>query len=197
YILLEGSAELTQSPPLLVNAGQLGYTRVFYRGEAFDSLKPHLGSLPAVDQLGLLNDSWALTLAGDTPASRVVDLGSLLPVGSNPVVWDRLLGIFAELDLHYGDGPERVAYRRFVLGLLAPLAVRLGPRGSANEASNIEILRGHLLETQGRLGDAAGISSAPPPPDSRAGAPPQQPTPVNNRPPRAAGDTFHAPVAAR
>src|SRR5262249_58402769 len=36
YILLEGSAELTQSPPLLVNAGQLGYTRAVYPGEAFD-----------------------------------------------------------------------------------------------------------------------------------------------------------------
>jgi len=58
-----------------------------------------------------------------------------------------------------------------VLGLLAPLAVRLGPRGSANEASNIEILRGHLLETQGRLGDAAVISSARQQLDSGAGTP--------------------------
>jgi len=192
YILLEGSAELTQSPPLLVNAGQLGYTRVFYRGEAFDSLKPHLGSLPAVDQLGLLNDSWALTLAGDTPASRVVDLGSLLPVASNPVVWDRLLDIFGKLDLHYSDGPERIAYRRFVLGLLAPLAVRLGPRGSANEASNIEILRGHLLETQGRLGDAAVISSARQQLDSGAGTPAEQHTAVNIVAAQADEKTFDA-----
>jgi aminopeptidase N len=179
YILLEGTAALTQSPPLVVNAGQLGYTRVNYRGVAFDSLKPRLGSLPAVDQLGLLNDSWALTLAGDAPASRVMDIASLLPANANPVVWQRLLDVFGELDRHYSDGPQRAAYRRFVLGLLAPLAARLGPRSSPNEASNIEILRGYLLETQGRLGDAAVISSAQQQLDSGSGTAAEQHTALN------------------
>jgi aminopeptidase N len=191
YTLLEGSAELTQSPPLLVNAGQLGYTRVFYRGEAFDSLKPHLGSLPAVDQLGLLNDSWALTSAGTAAASRVMDLAVLLPVNSNPVVWNRLLDIFGELDRHYSDGPQRVAYRRFVLQLLSPLAARLGPRG-ASEASNFEILRAHLLETQGRLGDAAVVSSAHQQLDSGAGTAAEQRTAVNIVAAQADAKTFDA-----
>jgi aminopeptidase N len=179
YILLEGSAELAQSPPLLVNAGQLGYARMLYRGEAFDSLKPRLGSLPAIDQLGLLNDSWALTLAGDAPASRVMDLAALLPVNSNAVVWDRQLDIFAELDRLYVDGPERVAFRRFVLGLLSPVAARVGPSASANEAANIEILRGRLLETEGRMGDAAVIASARQQMESGAGTAADQRTAVN------------------
>jgi aminopeptidase N len=192
YILLEGSAELAQSPPLLVNAGQLGYTRVLYRGETFDSLKPRLDSLAAVDQLGLLNDSWALTLAGDAPATRVVDLASLLPVNANPVVWNRLLDICGELDRHYGDGPQRTAYRRFVLGLLSPLAARLGARGSANEASNVEILRARLLETQGRLGDAAVIASARQQLDSGAGTAAEQHTAVNIVAAQADAKTFDA-----
>jgi aminopeptidase N len=192
YILLEGSAELAQSPPLLVNAGQLGYTRVLYRGETFDSLKPRLGSLAAVDQLGLLNDSWALTLAGDAPATRVVDLASLLPANANPVVWNRLLDICGELDRHYGDGPQRTAYRRFVLGLLSPLAARLGARGSANEASNVEILRARLLETQGRLGDAAVIASARQQLDSGAGTAAEQHTAVNIVAAQADAKTFDA-----
>jgi aminopeptidase N len=192
YILLEGTAELTQPPPLLVNAGQLGYTRVNYRGEAFDSLKPRLGSVPAVDQLGLLNDSWALTLAGDAPASRVMDMASLLPASANPVVWDRLLDIFGELDRHYSDGPQRAAYRRFVLGLLSPLAARLGPRSSPNEASNIEILRGRLLETQGRLGDAAVISSAHQQLDSGSGTAAEQHAAVNIVATQADAKTFDA-----
>jgi aminopeptidase N len=179
YILLEGSATLAQSPPLLVNAGQLGYARVLYRGETFDSLKPRLGSLPAVDQLGLLNDSWALAVAGDSSASRVMDLAALLPADANPVVWDRLLDIFAELDRHYSDGPERVAFRSYVLGLLAPVAARVGPRASANEPSNVEILRGGLRETQGRLGDAAVIASAHEQMNSGAGTAAEQRTAIN------------------
>jgi aminopeptidase N len=179
YVLLEGSAGLAQSPPLLINAGQLGYARVLYRGETFDSLKPRLASLAAVDQLGLLNDSWAFAVAGDAPVSRVMDLAALLPADANPVVWDRLLDIFGELDQHYSDGPERVAFRHYVLGLLSPVAARVGPRGSANEASNVEILRGRLLETQGRLGDAAVIASAHQQMDSGAGTAAEQRTAVN------------------
>jgi aminopeptidase N len=179
YVLLEGSAGLAQSLPLLINAGQLGYARVLYRGETFDSLEPRFGSLAAVDQLGLLNDSWALAVAGDAPVSRVMDLAALLPVDANPIVWDRLLDIVGELDQHYSDGPERAAFRRYVLGLLSPLAARVGPRGSANEASNVEILRGSLLETQGRLGDAAVIASAHQQMDSDAGPAAEQRTAVN------------------
>jgi len=179
YVLLEGSAALARSPPLLINAGQLGYARVLYRGETFDSLKPRFGTLAAIDQLGLLNDSWALAVAGDAPVSRVMDLAALLPVDANPVVWDRLLDVFGGLDLHYRDGPERLAFRHYVLGLLAPVAARVGPHGSANEASNVEILRGHLLETQGRLGDAAVIASAHRRLDSGAGSAAEQRTAVN------------------
>jgi aminopeptidase N len=131
HILLQGSGELAQSPPLLVNAGQLGYARVLYRGETFDSFKPRFGSLAAVDQLGLLNDSWALALAGDAPASDVMDLAALLPVEANPVVWDRLLDILEELDRHYSDGRIAascsVSWRRWPLGL-ARVAARTKPR---------------------------------------------------------------------
>ncbi|HEX8783273.1 MAG TPA: ERAP1-like C-terminal domain-containing protein, partial [Steroidobacteraceae bacterium] len=192
YVLLEGGAGLAQSPPLLINAGQLGYARVLYRGETFDSLKPRLGSLAAVDQLGLLNDSWAFAVAGNAPVSRVMDLAALLPADANPVVWDRLLDIFGELDQHYSDGPERVAFRHYVLGLLSPLAVRLGPRGGANEASNVEILRGRLLETQGRLGDAAVIASAHRQMDSGAGTAAEQRTAVNIVAAQADAKTFDA-----
>ena len=195
YVLLEGSAERAQSLPLLVNAGQLGYTRVLYRGETFDSLKPRLGSLPAVDQLGLLNDSWALAVAGDAPVTRVMDLAALLPVDANPVIWDRLLDIFAELDRHYSDGPQRSAYRRFVLGLVAPLATRLGPRSRANETSNVEILRGRLLETQGRLGDAAVVANAHQQLGSGTGTAAEQRTAVNIVAAQANAKTFDALVA--
>jgi aminopeptidase N len=179
YLLLQGSTAVQQSPPLLVNAGQQGYARVLYRGETFDSLRPRFGSLSAVDQLGLLNDAWALAVAGDAPASHVMDLAAVLPADGNPVVWNRLLDVFEELDRHYGDGSQRVAYRRLVLGILAPLAARLGPRSSANEPSNVEILRGQLLETQGRLGDAAVIASARRQLDSGAGSAAEQRTAIN------------------
>src|SRR4029077_3734743 len=90
HILLHGTAAASQSPPLLVNAGPLGYARVLYRAQVFDSLKPHLVTLAAVDQLGLLNDSWAFATAGDAPASQLMDLPSLLPPRPIPLGSHRL-----------------------------------------------------------------------------------------------------------
>ena len=191
HILLQGSTALTQAaPPLLVNAGQLGYARVLYRTEIYDPLKPRLGKLPAVDQLGLFNDAWALTVAGDAPAAYLMDLAALLPANANPVVWNRVLDIFEQIDRRYSDGRERQACRRFVLRLLAPLAARLGPRDSANEASNVEILRGRLLETQGRLGDAAVLASARQRLDAGTGTAAEQRTAVNIVAARADATTF-------
>ena len=192
YLLLQGTAHLAHAPPLLVNAGQLGYARVLYRGETFEALRPHLAELPAVDQLGLLNDGWALTLAGDAPASRAMDLAALLPAGANPIVWDRVLDILGELDRHYRDGRERTAYRRFVLGLLAPVAERIGSRGNAGEASNVEILQGHLQETRGRLGDAAVIASARARLEAGGGTAAEQRTAVNIVAAQADAATFDA-----
>ena len=179
YLLLQGSSAVRLSPPLLVNAGQHGYARVLYRGETFDSLRPRFGSLSAVDQLGLLNDAWAFALAGEAPSSHVMDLAALLPADANPVVWNRVLKVVEELDRHYSDGPQRTAYRRFVLSLLAPLAAQLGPHSIANEPSNVAILRGQLLETQGRLGDAAVIASARRQLESGAGSAAEQRTALN------------------
>jgi len=160
HILLHGTAAAPQAPPLLVNAGQLGYARVLYHTQVFDSLKPHLAALAAVDQLGLLNDSWAFATAGDAPASQLMDLASLMPAGANPVVWDRLLDLFEQLDRHYALGARRAAFRRCVLGLLAPMVERIGTRERPDESSNLQILRDHLQQVQGRMGDDAVIASA-------------------------------------
>ena len=192
HILLEGRAGLAQSPPLLVNAGQLGYARVLYRGETFDTLRPHLPELASVDQLGLLNDSWAFSQAGDAPATHVMDLAALLPAAANPVVWNRLLDIFDDLDLHYADGASREAFRHFALGVLEAVAARVGPHGAPGEAANMEILRGHLQETQGRLGDAAVIAHAHQQFDSRAGTAAEQRTALNIVAAHADAKTFDA-----
>jgi len=195
HLLLEDTADLAGSPPWLVNAGQLAYARVLYRGETYDSLKPHLGTFAAADQLGLLNDSWALALAGDAPATRVIELAALLPATANPVIWDRMLDIFGQLDRHYSDDPHRAAFRRFVLGVLAPVATRVGAGGTASESSNVEILRSHLHELQGRLGDATVLANARRQVESPVGSAAEQRTAMNIVAAQADASTFDALLA--
>ena len=160
YILLRGTAELTTPPPLLVNAGQLGYARVLYDGESLNGLTSRLSALTDMDQLGIFNDSWALGVAGYAPASDVVRVAAQLPAQANPVVWGRVLDVFTELDRHGGSTSQRETFRQFALGVLHPLALRLGSQAAEKEPANLEILRARLQVTQARFGDAAVIAAA-------------------------------------
>ncbi len=177
YLLLQGTAELPLQPPLLVNAGQLGYARVSYGGELLQSVTARMRALPAADQVGLLNDAWALGVAQAAPATAVMDLVAALPADANPIVWGRALEMLEELDRHYADTPPRAAYRHFVLAVLRPLAERLGSR-SAAEPANSEILRERLLQAQSRLGDAQALADARRRLDSGAGTAAEQRTAV-------------------
>ena len=160
-IVLEDAADIKSHLAMLVNAGQTAYTRVLYDASTFQSLTMHLGELGPADQLGLLNDAFALgTAAGYASASNLLRLCALLPVSADPVVWQRVIDLLMLLERHYQQTPQRSAFHRFALELLAPLAVRLGPVGVPDEASNVEILRSALVEAQGRFGDAPTIERA-------------------------------------
>jgi aminopeptidase N len=195
YLLLRDAAQVGTPPPLLVNAGQLGYARVLYLGAAFDELLPRLPQLPPADQLGLLNDAWAFGMSGYAPASRVLQLATQLPAQANPIVWQRLIDLLATLDRHYASGAERSAYRRFALGLLAPLAQRLRSASVPGEPANIEILRGRLEETEARFGDAEVIAAARRRLEAGSGTPAELRTALDIVAEQADANTFDALLA--
>jgi len=195
YLLLQGAAEVAQAPPLLVNAGQMGYARVLYSGDTLDGLTARLGALQAVDQIGLLNDARALGIANDAPASNLLKLAAALPADANPIVWERVLDLLLEIDEHYEDTPQQAAFRRFALKLLAPLAARLGTRGTADEPANVDILRGNLQEIEGRFGDAAVLANARQRLDAGDGTPAEQRTALTIVAAQADAATFDALLA--
>jgi len=160
YLLLQGTAEVTQTPPVLVNAGRSAYARILYGADTLAELTARLDKLSAADQIGLLFDARELGFAGYAPASNLLELAVRLPAQANPVVWQRAIIILRSLDTRYSESPQRAAFRRFALRLLAPLAAQLGPVAAAGESANMTILRSELREERGRFGDAAVIAHA-------------------------------------
>jgi ERAP1-like C-terminal domain len=146
--------------PVLVNAGQTTYARVLYSNDGVGALVERMASLSSADQVGLLNDTLALGLAGYTRASNVLAMVKALPVDADPIVWQRTISVLRSLDDHYTPGAAKTAYRRFALGLLHPLADRLGYAAKPGEDGNVEILRASLERAQGIFGDAAVIGWA-------------------------------------
>jgi len=158
--IVGASTQFVLPSPVLVNVGQTTYARVLYSNAGIAALVEHMTLLSAADQLGLMNDTLALGLAGYTRATNVLALVKALSVDADPIVWQGAIGMLRNLDIYFSPGADKVAYRNFALGLLHPLADRLGDAGRSGEGSDVEILRASLLRTLGEFGDPAVIAWA-------------------------------------
>ena len=158
--ILGEPAHFVLPSPVLVNVGQTTYARVLYSNAGIAALVKRMASLSSADQIGLLNDTLALGLAGYTRASNVLAMIEALPVDADPVVWQDAIAVLQAVDEHFARGAAEAAYRRFSLSVLNPLAGRLGYSGRPGEDGNVEILRASLLQMQGVFGDPAVIGWA-------------------------------------
>ena len=162
-IISGGKATLTLPGcgAVLVNAGQSGYYRTLYAPKAFAALADNFTRLPAIDQLGLLGDSWALGLAGQMPASSFLELANRAPVDAVPEVWQKIAQVLAGLrDSYEGKPEQRAALDRFTRARLAPVLARVGWTAAKDEAPTVANLRETLISTLGKSGDEAVLAEA-------------------------------------
>jgi aminopeptidase N len=146
---------------VLVNAGQSGYYRTLYAPKAFNALAGDFAKMPAIDQLGLLADSWALGLAGQMPASGFFELANHAPLDAAPQVWQRIADVLSGLHGSYEAKPEQqAALDRFARARLAPVFARVGWTAAKDEAAPVANLRETLIHALGELGDEAVIAEA-------------------------------------
>lgn len=156
----KGSLTVPGCGPVIVNAGQTGYFRTLYSPEAFAGIVKAFPTIAAVDQLGILTDSWALGLGGRQPASDVLDLARATPVDADPQVWQWLAGTLTTLDGYYNGDPRQAAYRRFAIAQLAPVFARVGWTAKTGEPEPVATLRNTLIAALGNLGDPKVIAEA-------------------------------------
>ena len=107
------------SPPIKLNAGQTVYYRVKYGG-AFAELAKAFDRIAPADQLGLLNDAWALGEAGVAPISDYLDLTLKLTPATDRVVCREIIETLLTIDSLYGPGPQRDSLRAYARKLLKP-----------------------------------------------------------------------------
>ncbi|MDP1629865.1 MAG: M1 family metallopeptidase [Caulobacter sp.] len=145
---------------LLANAGQTGYFRTAYDDKAFSRLQARFGSLDAIDQLGLLYDSWAFGQEGVAPVARWLDLAASLPADANPVVWNQVSDVLGQIDRLYDGDRGQAAYRARARALLAPVWTRVGWVAAPDEPATTILLRADLIKLLGQLDDATVVTEA-------------------------------------
>lgn len=139
----------------VVNADQAGYFRTLYDADGLKKLSAHYAVMKPVDQLGLIDDSQALGLAGYEPMGDFMSLAGELRPDMDPLVLDLALGKLDMLDTDYTGLPGQAAYEAWARGLLDPVLGKLGWSAQPGEDGNVAVLRTDLIVLLGKLGDPA------------------------------------------
>ncbi|MEO6928164.1 MAG: M1 family metallopeptidase [Casimicrobiaceae bacterium] len=152
------SVDIRKCAAIVVNAGQVGYFRTRYSGEALQRVIARYDSLASEDQLGILYDAVALAYVGQMPMSAMLDLTRHFPVGADPVVVSALVDELRDLDSIYDGLPTQAAYRSYARTVLAPVFAKVGWDKAPGESDNTARLRSDLISALGEFDDAAVLA---------------------------------------
>jgi puromycin-sensitive aminopeptidase len=142
---------------VLVNAGGSGFYRVRYSPDLQRRLVARAQhDLEPLERYGIVDDSWAAVLAGDTTVAEFLDLVRGFADESDLAVWRRIAGSLRLVDRLVDDG-TRPRFAGYVRALVAPALKRIGERPADGEPERTRELRGILFELVGVLGDDTSV----------------------------------------
>ncbi len=140
-------------PPVLLNAGQMGYYRVVYPPEVLGELSRSAETkLSPGERIGLVNDEWALVSAGMTPVGDYLSLVEGLRTDRRLPVVGSYAARLETIDANMISDSERVGYRAWARSLLRPAARDLGWQPIPGEGVEQPGVRATVLGALGRVG---------------------------------------------
>jgi puromycin-sensitive aminopeptidase len=149
----EQTLDFKEAPDwVVVNAGGHGFYRVGYSHELLDALKSSLNNqLSSVEKFGLVNDTWAATLAGLVAPSDYLGLIELMREERDLNIWATIIGSWHNLERILDDNQCDGLVER-VRTLVGPAAERFGWSTQEGESELESQLRGDLIAALGTLG---------------------------------------------
>lgn len=159
-LTLDGGAMVASAGSEVFNQGQHGYFRTLYEGGLFGELLKKYDALATIDKLGLLEDTWALGMAGTAPVESALNLLDRLPAQGDDVLLGATVARFGSLDSLERDLSGRKALQAWGRGRVSPLAQRLGWEPAPGEDDTTTSLRAHVLWTMAQLEDPVTLAEA-------------------------------------
>ncbi|CAN5469250.1 M1 family metallopeptidase [soil metagenome] len=162
-LILNGTGTITLPGcgAYVVNAGQSGYYRSLYPAANIAALAKAFGTLPSIDQMGLLADNWQIGQAGYQPIGLSLDLIAAVPTNASPVVLAEIPSYLkASRDMFEGEPANQAKAAAYASKKLTPLLSAIGYDPKAGEGPQIPLLRQNLIEGLGAVGDPAVLAEA-------------------------------------
>ncbi len=145
---------------LKANLGDTGYYRVWYDDALFKRLRKAAPLMATADRLNLLNDAWAMALAGRAPVARSLDLIDLLRDDPAYAIANRSVDLCWTIhELQRGE-PGQAAFHAWAKRLLQPHLARLGWDARADEKPLDALLRSAVIQALGAFGNEAVLAEA-------------------------------------
>jgi puromycin-sensitive aminopeptidase len=143
---------------VLVNDGGHGFYRVRYSGELLERLLGGLDRLGGIERFNLVNDAWAVTVAGHMAATDYLELTTRFRGERDRNVWSVLIASFSMLN-RIVEPAQRPRLAALVRDRVGPVFAELGwtPRPGEDELSRQ--LRGDLVRVMGVLGDDRAVQA--------------------------------------
>jgi puromycin-sensitive aminopeptidase len=176
--LLDGPALELDLPAsvrwVVANAEGSGFYRVRYSADLREALASRCGpELTSLERYGIVDDTWAMVLAGAAPAVEALTLAEAMAAEDDVDVWRRIVATLDGLDrILYGapadtgdgtadadtaDGDAAAALRRRITAVVTPALARLREVPEDELSDRDRQLRGVLF---GALAGTAGDTTA-------------------------------------
>jgi len=143
---------------VVVNEGGHGFYRVRYDDTLRAKLLARLGSLGAIERFNLVNDAWAVTVAGLMSLPDYLELTARFRDERDKNVWAVLIGSFSTLNRLITPA-DRPGLEALVRDRATPALAALGwtPRHGEDELARQ--LRGDLVRALGTLGNDRDVQA--------------------------------------
>jgi puromycin-sensitive aminopeptidase len=143
---------------IVANAGGHGFYRVRYAPDLLEALLTRVETLAPIERFNLVNDAWALTVAGLMPLTAYLDLTARFRGERDRNVWTVLIASFYSLNRVLEPGDRR-RLAALVRDRVRPAFDALGWTPRAGEDELRRQLRGDLIRVLGVLGDDGEIQT--------------------------------------
>jgi puromycin-sensitive aminopeptidase len=142
----------------LVNEGGHGFYRVRYSRDLLERLLGALPDLAAIERFNLVNDAWAVTVAGLMALGDYLELTARFRGERDRNVWSVLFASFGALN-RLIDPAHRPRLAALVRDRVAPVFGELGWTPRTGEDELTRQLRGDLVRVMGVLGDDRAVQA--------------------------------------
>ncbi|MEO6989370.1 MAG: M1 family metallopeptidase [Aquihabitans sp.] len=141
----EAVIDLDHTPDWVIgNHEGNGFYRVELSDQALAAVSAvALSDLSPLERYGLVEDEWALLLAGRSSVRRLLGVLRSLSVETDVSVWQRMVGVIASL--HRLAGDQRESFEAWTRALVAPALHGLGPTRNEGESERTTSLRATLF----------------------------------------------------